>query len=145
MTFRRLSGLAGLATVVLFAASFSLVGRPPGAHASANEILAFLTDVEERLPLATVAGLLAFVCSLVFAAGVYRILREGARDPGWAMAGIVGYVTGTTAYFIASAVVSDADLFSAGAIGLGSVAGYFIWVLGTSLWLMRAEASPRTS
>lgn len=95
--------------------------------------------------MATVAGLLAFVCSLVFAAGVYRILREGAGDPGWATAGIVGYVAGTTAYFIASTVVSDADLFSAGAIGVVSVAGYSVWVLGTSLWLMRAEASPRTS
>lgn len=168
MTFRRLSGRAGLATVVLFAASIALVGRPQG----------------------------------------------GARDPGWAMAGIVGYVAGTTAYFIASAVaatagrtdvapdartalfvlgstilggvgalnsvgwlgfgiaglqdrglpgwlprlalvliapnllglgvvVSDADLFSAGAIGVVSVAGYSVWVLGTSLWLMRPEASPR--
>jgi hypothetical protein len=81
LTARRVTGLAGLGTAVLFGVGNALWAfDQPEAGAPAREIVAFYTDHSEWIVAGASLSLLAAALFILFASGVRAILREHEGD-----------------------------------------------------------------
>jgi hypothetical protein len=74
---RRVTGLTGLAVVVLFAAGNALWAfEQPDAGAPAGEVVAFYADASDRIVAGASLSLVAIALFVLFASGLRAILRE---------------------------------------------------------------------
>ena len=91
MSARRVTGLAGLASAVVFAFGNALWAfEQPSAGASAGEVLAFYTANSARIAFGGSLSLVAIALFVVFASGLRRILLEHEREGVFATAALGG-------------------------------------------------------
>jgi hypothetical protein len=91
LTTRRVTGLAGLGTAILFSLGNALWAfEQPNAGASTREILAFYTGTSTRIIAGASLSLLAVALFILFASGVRAILREHEGDDLFATAAFGG-------------------------------------------------------
>jgi hypothetical protein len=88
---RGIGGWAGILAAVLLVASFLIIGEPPSADASADEIAAFLVDSRSVGLLSVLFAALALPLFAVFA-GAIRESVSGTVGQGLAGAGAAGGV-----------------------------------------------------
>jgi hypothetical protein len=114
-TSQRIAGIAGLVFVVGAVVGFGvLVGSIPGPGAEADEIRDFVAPSELRVWAGGYVGLLAELGFLVFAAGLWGILRAAEGEPGWvATAGLAAAIA-LFAAIVAGDLVPGAVVFRAG-------------------------------
>jgi hypothetical protein len=92
-----------------------LVGSVPGPGAEADEIGDFLARSDARVWAGGYLGLLAELAFLVFAAGLWGVLRTAEGDPGWISTGGLAAAMAFLAATIAGDLVPGAAVFWAGA------------------------------
>ena len=115
MVGQRVVGASGLLFVVGAIVGFGvLVGSVPGPGAEADEIRDFLARSELRVWAGGYIGLLAAPAFLVFAAGLWRILRTAEGAPGWASATGLAAASSRLAVTVAGDLVPGAAVFRAG-------------------------------
>lgn len=112
---QRVVGASGLLFVVGVVVGFGvLVGSIPGPDAEADEIRDFLARSELRVWAGGYIGLLAELAFLVFAAGLWGILRAAEGAPGWVSATGLAAATALLAVIIAGDLLPGAVVFRAG-------------------------------
>ncbi|HEX8119785.1 MAG TPA: hypothetical protein VF549_00835 [Solirubrobacteraceae bacterium] len=81
MATRRVTGLAGLATALIFAAGNAVwaLDQPKGG-ASGREVVGFYADASDRIVVGGSLSLIAIALFVLFASGVRAILREHQGD-----------------------------------------------------------------
>lgn len=91
MSFRTITGLAGIVAVVLGVVTTAMFGQGPGTDPSGAEILAWASDNQTILNTILVLGAIQVFVVWVFVAGVYGVLRPGEpdREP-WSVLGLTG-------------------------------------------------------
>ena len=114
-TSQRTVGIAGLVFVVLAVVGFGvLVGSVPGPGAEADEIRDFLARSELRVWAGGYVGLLSQLAFLVFAAGLWGVLRAAEGAPGWVSAAGLAAASALVAVAIAGDLVPGAAVFRGG-------------------------------
>ncbi len=93
--WKKIAGIAGVLTVILFVVSFSMFGSAPSLDAPAGEVREYFADTGDRILFANwlVAVAIAFVF-MVFASGLRGLLGSAdADDRGlWSRASFAGAV-----------------------------------------------------
>jgi hypothetical protein len=115
-TTERIVGASGVVFVIGVVVGFGvLVGLVPGPGAEAEEIRDFLARSELRVWAGGYIGLLAELAFVVFAVGLWGLLRTAEGGSGWvSTVGLVGATT-LVAATIAGDLVPGAAVFQAGA------------------------------
>ncbi|HSI97017.1 MAG TPA: hypothetical protein VK926_01535 [Gaiellaceae bacterium] len=114
-TSERVVGASGVLFVVGAVVGFGvLVGSVPGPGAEADEIREFLARSEARVWTGGYVGLLAQLGFLVFAAGLWSILRGTEGGTGWVSTVGLTAAAATVAVTIAADLVAGAAVFRAG-------------------------------
>jgi hypothetical protein len=114
-TTERVMGLSGLVFVVGAVVGFGvLVGSVPGPGAEADELRDFVTRSELRVWAGGYIGLLGQLAFLVFAGGLWGLLRTAEGAPGWVSAIGLSAAIALVAVTVAGDLVPGAAVFRAG-------------------------------
>lgn len=108
MTFRTISGIAGIGTAVI---GLGLVfvpvsGEFPNATQSAKQIGTYFATNSNAVVAQSLGSALLFMLIIVFAAGLWTTLRETERERGeaWSVVGLLGATATGASYTVAAAL-----------------------------------------
>ena len=111
----RIVGASGLLFVIGALVGFGvLVGSVPGPSAETDEVSEFLARSDVRVLTGGYVGVLAQLAFLVFAAGLWGILRVAEGGNGWVSTLGLAAVVAATATVLAGDVVPGAAAFRSG-------------------------------
>ncbi|MGH2748309.1 MAG: DUF4386 family protein [Actinomycetota bacterium] len=94
MSFRRVAGIAGILMFLGFLATFFVAGDFPDLEEPGSEWVSFVSDEEGSLRYNATVTNFTFVFFIVFASGLFVLLRNTERGSGdaWAIVGLLGAI-----------------------------------------------------
>ena len=144
MTGKQLLPLSGVASVLLIAASFIVVGEPPDLNAPADEVVSFYTENDSSLQFGAALLALGAFFFLLFATATAALLR---RDPpassvsaNFSLGGGILFAVGATIFaglaFTAGDAVDDVGPATLQTLHVLEMDMFFTLAVGTAAFLL---------